>query len=46
MIPVGTHGAGDQPDDCPPLPELPCLFDPEWPDLPWKVVLAYSVMVC
>ena len=30
---VETHGAGGKPDDCPPPPDLPYLFDPEWPDL-------------
>jgi hypothetical protein len=27
-ISVKTHGAGGKPDNCPPLPDLPCLFDP------------------
>jgi len=32
-ISVETHGAGGKPDDCPPSPDLPCLFDPVLPEL-------------
>jgi len=31
-ISVETHGAGGKPDNCPPPPDLPCLFDPAWPE--------------
>jgi len=43
-ISVETHVAGGKPDDCPPPPDLPCLFDPDWPDLPLPVVSAGSEM--
>jgi len=43
-ISVETHGAGGKPDDCPPPPDEPCLFDPNWPDLPPPVVSAGSEM--
>jgi len=39
-----THGAGGEPDDCPPPPDLPCFFDPDWLDLLPPVVLAGSEM--
>jgi len=37
-ISVETYGAGNKPDDCPPPPVLPCLFDPDWPD--WTPVVS------
>jgi len=43
-ISVETHCAGGKPDDCPPPPDLLCLFVPDWPDLPALVVSAGSEM--
>jgi hypothetical protein len=40
---VETHGAGGKPDDCPPPPDLPYLFNLEWPDFS-PVVIAGSEM--
>ena len=42
-ISIETHGAGGRPDYCLPPPDLLCLFDPDWPDLP-PVVSAGSEM--
>ena len=42
-ISVETHGAGSKPHDCALPPELPCLYDPDWPDL-LPVVSASSEM--
>ena len=42
-ISVETHAAGGKPDDCHPPHDLPCLFHPNWPDLP-PVVSAGSQM--
>jgi len=40
---VEIHSAGVEPDNCPPPPDLPCFFDPAWPD--WlPVMLAGSEM--
>jgi len=42
-ISIETHGAGSKPEYCSPPPDLPYLFDPDWPDLP-PVVSAGSEM--
>jgi len=34
------HDAGCLLDNCPPLPDIPCLFKCDWPDMP-SHVLAY-----
>jgi len=43
-ISVETDGAGGKPDHCPPPPDLPCLLDPYWPDLPPPGVAVASEM--
>jgi hypothetical protein len=30
---VEINNAGGKPDNCPPLSDLPCLFDTDWSDL-------------
>jgi len=41
---VETLGTGGKLDDRPPLPDMPCLFDPDRPDLPPPVLSAGSEM--
>ena len=41
---IETPGAGGKPDHCPLPPDLSCLFDPDWLDLPPPVVSAGSQM--
>jgi hypothetical protein len=41
---VETYGAGGTPDNCPAPPDLLCLYDPDWPELPPPVVSAGSDM--
>ena len=41
---VESDGAGDMSDHSAPTPDLPCLFDPNWPDVPPPVVSAGSEM--